>query len=75
LVFIFGLLLFLNYFHYKQAWPGKPVCAIQRPAPLLSASLSRITMIRQLLDIMHQAVRLPLIIHLGFSAQVVEYRL
>lgn len=33
-----------------------------------SASLSRITMIRQLLDIMHHAVQLPLTIHFGFSA-------
>ena len=33
-----------------------------------SASLSRITMIRQLLDVMHHAVQLPLAIHLGFSA-------
>ena len=33
------------------------------------ASLSRIAMIRQLLNIMHQAVQLPLPIHLGFSTQ------
>ena len=33
-----------------------------------SASVSRITMIRQFLDIMHHAIQLPLPIHLGFSA-------
>ena len=36
---------------------------------IILASLSRITVVCQFLNIMHQAVQLPLPIHLGFSTQ------
>ena len=67
--FSFWVLVFLTFLHCKPAWPGKPVRAIQRQVFLFSASLSRITMVRQLFNIMHHAVQLPLPIDLGFSAQ------
>jgi hypothetical protein len=50
----------------RLIWPVYP-CDIEARIPY-SASLSRITMIRQLLDIMHYAIQLPLPIHLSFSA-------
>ena len=43
--------------------------AIQGRIALFLAALSRIAMIRQLLNIMHHAIQLPLPIYLGLSAQ------
>ena len=67
-VFIFGCLLSDNMSLGNLPDLASLSMRYRGENTLLPASLSRITMIRQLLDIMHHAIQLPLPIHLGFSA-------